>query len=107
MWEAVIRIVICLPIVVILAFLLIKYGFSKNYLRSRGDLKLIEQVALLPKATINIVKAGNEYLLVSATEQEVTVIKKLDDYQENETREFQFYLNDKIKRFTRGSGNHE
>lgn len=107
LWEAIIRIIVCLPIVVILAFLLIKYGFSKNYLKNRGDLKIIEQVALLPKATINIVKAGDEYLLVSATEQEVIVVKKLDNYQEKETHEFQFYLNDKIKRFTRESGNHE
>jgi len=103
-WEAIIRIIVCLPIVVILAYIFIKYGVAKNYSRTRGNLKLLEQVILLPKATINIVKAGDEYLLVSATEQEITVIKQLDNYQENDEQEFQFYLNNTIKRFTRGSG---
>jgi len=32
------------------------------------------------------------------------VIKQLDNYQENDEQEFQFYLNNTIKRFTRGSG---
>jgi len=64
----------------------------------------MEQVILLPKATINIVKAGDEFLLVTATEHEITVIKQLDNYQENDVPEFQLYLNDKIKRFTGGCG---
>lgn len=104
LWEAVIRVIVSLPIVVLLAYLLIKYGVAKNYSRSKGNLKLLEQVILLPKATINIVKAGDEYLLVSATEQEINVIKQLDNYKENEPPEFQFYLNDTIRKFTRGSG---
>lgn len=93
-----------MPIVGILAYLLIKYGVAKNYSRTRGNLKLLEQISLSPKATLNIIKAGDEYLLVSATEQQITVIKQIDDYQEINTPEFQFYLNDAIKRFTRGSG---
>jgi flagellar biogenesis protein FliO len=103
LWEAVIRIIVCLPIVGLLAYLLIKFGLAKNYSRAKGNLKLLEQVVLSPKATINIVRAGDEYLLVSATEQEVTVIKQLDDYQENNVNEYQFYLSDTIKRFTRRS----
>ena len=104
LWEAVIRVIVCLPIVVLLAFLFIKYGALKNYSRSRGNLQLLEQVVLMPKATLNIVKTGDEYLLVSATEQEVKVIKQLDNYKEIETQEFKIYLNDTIRRFTRGSG---
>jgi len=104
LWEAVIRIIVYLPIVALLAYLVIKYGVAKNYSRSKGNLRLLEQVVLLPKATINIVKVGEEYLVVSATEQEINVIKHLNDYQENEPPEFQFYLNDTIRRFTRGSG---
>jgi len=104
LWEAVIRVIVCLPIVLLLAYLLIKYGVAKNYPRNRGNLQLLEQVVLLPKATINIIKAGNEYLLISATEHEINVIKQLEDYQEDEPHEFQFYLNDTFRRFTRGSG---
>lgn len=104
LWEAVIRVIVSLPIVVLLAYLLIKYGVAKNYSRTKGNLKLLEQVVLLPKATINVVKVGDEYLVVSATEQEINVIKQLNSYQENEPPEFQFYLNDTIRKFTRGSG---
>lgn len=107
MWKAVLRIIVCLPIVGILAYLVIKYGLAKNYSRTKGNLQLLEQVSVSPKATINIIRAGDEYFLVSATEKEVIVIKQLDNYQENNVPEFQFYLNDTIKKITRGSTHNE
>lgn len=106
-WDAIIRIIVCLPIVGILAYLIIKYGLAKNYSKTKGYFKLIEQVAILPKATLNIVRVGDEYFFISATEQEVVVIKQLDDYQEYDTLEFRTYLNDTIKKFTRESTRHE
>ena len=107
LWEAFIRIIVCLPIVGLLAYLLIKFGVAKNYSRSRGSLKLLEQVILQPKATLNIVKVGDEYLVLSATEKEIVVIKKLDNYREYEPVEFQSYLGDAMKRFRRGSDSNE
>ncbi len=103
LWGAFIRIIVCLPIVGLLAYLVIKFGVAKNYSRTRGNLRLLEQVMLQPKATLNIVKVGDEYLLLSATEKEIILIKQLENYQENEITEFQSYLGDAMKRFRRGS----
>ena len=75
-------------------------------------MEIIEQIALTPKATLNIVKVGDEYLLLSATEKEINLIKQLDEYHENETVEFQYHLTDAIKkiknkvRIEKGSSQH-
>lgn len=107
-WGAVIRVAICLPVVVLLAYLFIKYGFSKTYTRRKGNMEIVEQVALLPKASLNIVKIGDEYLLLGATEHEIKLIKQLEDYKEMEPVEFQFqfHLNDAIKKISRESKRH-
>lgn len=102
LWEAIIRVIVCLPIVLLLAFVLIKYGVAKNYAHSRGNLRLLEQVVLLPKATINIVKVGDEYLLISATEKGINVIKSIENYQEAEPHDLQLNLNDVLSRLFQG-----
>ncbi|MEA4924154.1 MAG: flagellar biosynthetic protein FliO [Syntrophomonadaceae bacterium] len=102
LWEAIIRIIVCLPLVLLLAYILIKYGVAKNYAHNRGNLRLLEQVVLQPKGTLNIVKAGDEYLLISATEHEINVIKPLENYQEAEPQELQLNLNDTLNRIFQG-----
>lgn len=103
---ALIRIIVCLPIIGIIAYLFIKFGLAKNYSRNKGHMKIIEQVVLLPKVTLNIVKVENEYLLLGATEKEIILIKQLDNYEEIETAEFQFHLTEALKRFSKGSDRH-
>ncbi|HPT68640.1 MAG TPA: flagellar biosynthetic protein FliO, partial [Syntrophomonas sp.] len=71
-----------------------------------GNLEIVEQISLLPKATINIVRVGYEYLLFGATENEIVFIKKLDNYQAIEPAEFQFQLTDAMKRLSKGSKQH-
>jgi flagellar protein FliO/FliZ len=97
---------VSLPVVAILAYLFIKFGFSRNYIRRMGNLEIVEQIPLLPKATLNIVRVGEEYLLFSATENEIVFIKKMDNYQAMEPAEFQFQLADAIKRLGKGSKQH-
>ncbi len=79
---------------------------SKNNFRRAGQLEIVEQIPLLPKATLNIVRVGDEYLLFSATENEIVFIKKLDNYQAIEPAEFQFQLADAMKRLSKGSKQH-
>ncbi len=106
LWGAFIRVMVGLPVVAILAYLFIKFGFSKNNFRRAGNLEIVEQIPLLPKATLNIVRVGDEYLLFSATENEIVFIKKLDNYQAIEPAEFQFQLADAMKRLSKGSKQH-
>lgn len=66
-------------------------------------MEILEQISLAPKATLNIVKVGSEYLLLSATEKEIVLVKQLVDYQEAEKAEFKFHLADAMKRLGKGS----
>lgn len=96
-----------LPVVALLAYLFIKFGFAKNRQKNMGNLEIVEQVALLPKATLNIVRVEDKYLLLGATENEIIYIKELDGYKALEPVEFQFQLTDAIKRLSKGSSRHD
>lgn len=106
-WGSLIRLIIFLPLVLLLAYLVIKYGLSKKYIRKDGSyIKVLERNYLNPKATLNVVKIGDKYYLVSSTEQDIKLLKELKDYQETET-----YENENIKCFLkklkRDSGDNE
>lgn len=100
--EAIIRLVVCLPVVVLMAYLFIKFGLAKNYLRRQGHMEIMEQIALAPKATLSIVKVGNEHLLLAASEAGISLIKQIEDYQENELMKSQFQLGDALKSIGKG-----
>lgn len=104
LWEAIIRVLVSLPIICLAAWLFIKYGLSRSYPSNYGSLRVMEQVHLTPKASMSIVKVEEQYLLVSATEHQVTVIRAIDGYQPPEPRTFPIPLNDSLKRFRAGRG---
>lgn len=106
MGEAIVRLIVCLPVVGVLAYLFIKFGLPKNYLRRQGNMQIMEQIALAPKATLSIVKIGNEYLLLAACETGISLIKQMEDYQENEAIQFHFDLSDALKNRGRGRSPH-
>ncbi|MBZ4686949.1 MAG: flagellar protein FliO/FliZ [Clostridia bacterium] len=104
-WEAFLRVIIFLPLVAGLAYLVIKFGLTKKYLRYQGkNLKVIDQIALTPKATLNIVKVGDDYLLIGATENEITLLKEVEYHQEGDLEEEQPGFADFLKRFKKGGG---
>lgn len=99
-WKAFLRIIICLPIVVILIYLVIKYGLGKTYNHRAGNLKVVEQIFLNPKTTINIIKVADDYYLIGSSEKDVRLLKKLDDYQEQEVANVQYKFSDYLKNLT-------
>jgi flagellar biogenesis protein FliO len=86
LWEALIRIIVCLPIVWILTYAFMKFEMKENY----------SGLVLPPKATYNIVLVGNEYLFLRATEKEMNLIKQFNNYQNNETAKIQSRLADAV-----------
>jgi|LSQX01.2.fsa_nt_gb flagellar biosynthetic protein FliO len=118
MGGAIIRLIVCLPVVGLLAYLFIKFSLTKTYLKRQGYMQTIEQIALTPKATLSIVKVGNEHLLLSVSEGGVNLIKQIEDYQEDCQEElqqgqdctkvfqFQSYLCDAVKKINRGHKSH-
>lgn len=104
LWEAVIRIAVSLPIICLAAYLFIKYGLTRSHPGNYGNLRVIEQVQLTPRASISIVKVEEQYLLVSSTDSRVVVIREMEGYQPPVARELHIPLNDGLKRFLAGRG---
>ena len=79
-WAAV-RVFVALPIVLILAYLLIKFGLSRRYSLTGGTgnrMKLVEQLSLGPKATLSLVEMGGKYYLLAHQDNTMQLIKELD-----------------------------
>lgn len=106
-WGPIIRLIIFLPLVSLLAYVLIKYGWGKKYLQL-GDkyIKVVEQTSLTPKSSLNVVKIGEKYFLITVTEQQVNVLNELSDYVEPEKPEND-YLTKLAKKFSRESEQNE
>lgn len=101
-WKALIRIVISLPIVVILIYLLIRYGLARNYNRKQGNLQIIGQVFLNPKTAVSIIKVADEYYLIGSSEKDITLLKQLENFQEPEMPAIQYGFSDYLNKLTRG-----
>lgn len=105
LWEAILRIAVSLPLICLAAYLFIRYGLSRSYPRTVGSLRVMEQIHLTPKASLSIVRVAEQYLLVSATDSQVTVIRAMDDYQPPEPAKLPMTVADSLKRFWPGRGN--
>jgi len=75
------RLLVALPLVLFLAFLLIKFGLSKRYTAGGGGdsrMRLVEQLPLGAKATLSLVALGDKHYLLAHQENGVQLIKELD-----------------------------
>ena len=78
---AVVRLFVALPIVLIIAYLVIKYGLSRRYSVAGGNknrMRLIEQLPLGPKAVISLVALGDKYYMLAHQDNSVQLLKELD-----------------------------
>lgn len=85
-WEAVLRLVIFLPLVMVLAYVAVRYGLG-HYYRSAsvgGGMRVVERISLSPKSFLAVVKVGDHYYLVAAGEGGTRLLQELSDYQEKE-----------------------
>ncbi|KUO52529.1 MAG: hypothetical protein APF76_05715 [Desulfitibacter sp. BRH_c19] len=80
-WKALLRILIFLPLVLVLALVFIKFFLTRRtFSFHRGYLQVVEQLGVGSKASLVIVKVGEEYFLYGVTENQVEMISKLSDY---------------------------
>lgn len=79
---AFIRIMIALPVVVGLAYLVIKYGLARRYATQRGPggrrMRAVEQMPLGTKGLLHLVEVGDKYYLLAQSESSFTMIKEFD-----------------------------
>lgn len=83
---AVVRLLLALPLVLGLAYLVLKYGLAKRYATMPGNrrIKLVEQLPLGPKTVLSLVALGGRYYLLAHQDNSVSLIKELDELPEPE-----------------------
>lgn len=79
-YDSLLKIIVAFPVIIILIYISMK--MSKKYLdksTSKQNVKVLERVFLHNKSTINIVAIFDEYYVLGVTEQNISVIKKIED----------------------------
>ncbi len=82
--SAVLRLMVSLPLVLLLIYFVLKYGFGKKGFTSSGTLKVVDQIALGNKNYLAVVKVKDNYLLLSVGEKGIKLLEKFNDYPEME-----------------------
>lgn len=78
---AVIRLLVALPLVLGLAYAVLKYGLARRLVTAPGNrrMKLLEQLPLGPKTTISLVLVGSRCYLLAHQDNSVCLVKELDE----------------------------
>ncbi|NLI11589.1 flagellar biosynthetic protein FliO [Pelotomaculum propionicicum] len=83
---AIVRMLVALPLVLGLAYLVLKYGVARRYVMTAGNrrMRLVEQLPLGPKTTLSLVTLGDAYFLLAHQDGSITLIKELGELPELE-----------------------
>lgn len=78
---AMVRMLVALPLVLGLAYLVLKYGLARRYATTSGSrrMRLVEQLPLGPKTTLSLVALGEAYFLLAHQDGSITLIKELGE----------------------------
>lgn len=84
--EAVVRLLVALPLILGLAYLVLKYGLARRYMVTTGNrrMKLVEQLPLGPKTTLSLVALGGRFYLLAHQDNSISLMKELDELKEPE-----------------------
>jgi len=83
---AMVRVLVALPLVLGLAYLVLKYGIARRYVITTGNrrMRLVEQLPLGPKTTLSLVALGEAYFLLAHQDGSITLVKELGELPELE-----------------------
>lgn len=84
---AVVRLLVALPLILGMAYLVLKYGLARRYLVTTGNrrMKLVEQLPLGPKTTLSLVTLGGRFYLLAHQDNAISLVKELDELKEQTT----------------------
>ena len=95
--TAVLRLAIFLPLVILLAYVSLKYGLGKVQKNSASShMQVVDRVSLGPKAGLLVVKVAEEYFLLAVSEQQIQIIKELPGYPPVESPSYAMTGLDKV-----------
>lgn len=80
-FDALIRLVIFLPLVALLAYVSLKYGLGRMQ-QSTGisHMQIIDKISLGPKSGLFVVKVAEQYFLLAVSETQIQILKELPEY---------------------------
>ncbi len=83
---AVVRLFVALPLILGLAYLILKYGLSRRYPVAGGKprMKLVEQLPLGPKTTLSLVAFNGKHYLFAHQDNTIKLVKELDELADAE-----------------------
>ena len=83
---AVVRLLVALPLILGMAYLVLKYGLARRYMVTTGNrrMKLVEQLPLGPKTTLSLIALGGKFYLLAHQDNSVSLVKELDELKEPE-----------------------
>jgi flagellar protein FliO/FliZ len=83
---AVVRLLVALPLILGLAYLVLKYGLARRYMVTTGShrMKLIEQLPLGPKTTLSLVSLGGRFYLLAHQDNAISLVKELAELKDPE-----------------------
>ncbi|GAW92929.1 flagellar biosynthetic protein FliO [Calderihabitans maritimus] len=80
-FGALVRLVISLPLVLLMMYLVLRYGLGRPRLSAQGkSLELVDQIMLSPKVVVSVVRVADKFLIIATGEGNVTVLGELEDY---------------------------
>lgn len=80
LWGALLRLLICLPLVLLLAYVVLRMGVARRSLTSEGvrRMRIVEQLPLGPKTAIVLLEVGERCYLLGVHEHGVNLLKEYD-----------------------------
>lgn len=113
LWS-IIKLLFALPVVILLAYISLR--LTNQYLSKQGkgkSIQVMERIPINNKSTLCVVKAGEEYLLLGVSDNNIQMIKKLEkdevvDYAAyNQGISFKDAMNIHFKKLKKDNGRHE
>ena len=79
-WEYLLKLMIAIPVLGISFWAFIKWTQQSTLFTPKDtNLSIKECLRVSPKATLQVVQVGDQYLLISVTEQHVNVLKEMTE----------------------------
>lgn len=81
LWGALLRLVFFFPLVLILAYVTLKLSMGRRQFQSSGSMRVVDRLAMGPKAMLCVVEVAGKFYLIAVTERDVSLLKELTGYE--------------------------
>jgi flagellar protein FliO/FliZ len=104
LFWAIVRLLVCLPLIIGVMYVLMRYGLSRRFLPGRAGrfIKVVEQVPLGPKTAVSLIKIGEKSYLCGHGEGTIAILKEIEEALPDEVQPqgpgFEQIFADKIRK---------